>query len=516
MAKKGPDGKFVKDTPDVEPVANGVANGVAAAEVIGELPTRRAFPFSRPPTSVGGRLPPRLPVRAAPIASPGVLGGTTAAPAETPVIPAAGAPGAVLPPQIAPVAPAPPPAPLPPVAGRPVLPSIGGAADQNDYRQRQAEREANRWGKRSEVLQPEATSLVQAWTYYLSIYPPAALTLWLERSFPAENGYAIYITGETFIGEQYPDRALYDRVRRERRQPNIAETFSGRIQGRSAEGQPLDLGGGMIRLPPEPASQAPQWGQPQGPWGGQPMPGYGAPPGYPPPWGAHAPGMLGWPGAPPPGPYGSPWSMPPWWAMYAGAPAPAAPPAAPPAAIAHDPAMVQMWQAMKEVQLAAQHSSGEQQKAASQMQLMLLEKLFDRLAQPAGAPAAAGGGMRESIGLLKDVAGLVNELRGGSGGGGEGAASDALQIVEMKSGEKIFAQKGRVHEGLTYGFAIKDAATDLFKGFRNMRAAVPGRAAGVAAAPVTIDAPGGAPAGPGVSGGGLPPRAPIPRKDGKP
>lgn len=510
MAKKGPDGKFVKDTPDELPPANGVANGHAVAEVVGELPTRRAFPFSRASTSAGGRLPPRQPVVAAPIASPGVLGGSTAAPAETPVIPACATPGAVLPPQ---PEPAPPPAPLPPTAGRPVLPSIGGAADQNEYRQRQAEREANRWGKRTEVLQPEASSLVHAWSYYLSIYPPAALTLWLVRTLPAENGYELFIVGESFMGEQYPDRALYDRVRRERRQPNIAETFSGRIQGRSAEGQPLDLGGGMIRLPPEPASQAPQWGQPQGPWGGQPLPGYAAPPGYPPPWGGHAPGMLGWPGSPPP-PYGSPWGMPPWWAMYAGAPAPAPAAATPPAAIAHDPAMVQMWQAMKEVQLAAQNTSGEQQKAANAMQMLLLEKLFDRLSQPASAPAAAGGGMRESIGLLKDVAGLVNELRGG-GGGGDGGASDALQIVEMKSGEKIFAQKGKVHEGLTYGFAIKDAATDLFKGFRNARAAVPGRAA-VAAAPVTIDAPAGAAAAASVSGGGLPRRAPIGTKDGKP
>jgi len=429
------------------------------------------------------RLPPRVAVAAAPIAS----APAAAAPAP-PMLPAApAAPSASAPAAAAQPPPAPPP--------RPWLPSQSGAADQNAYRERLADRESNRWGKRSEVLQPEASSLVHAWTYYLSIYPPAALTIWLRRTIPIENSYDLFVSGESFIGESYPDRKLYETIRSMRRQPNIAETFTGRIQGRSSEGQPLDVGGGDLRLPPEPNTQPAQWGQPASPWGAPPM--YGAPGmmgAPPPPWGAPSP----WGALPMGGGY--PYGAPPWWAMMPQAPAP-------PPAIAHDPAAVEMWRAMKEMQIAAAHSTGEHQALAMKLQTTLLEKLFDRLGSPA---QSSGGSMKETIDTISAVAGLVNNLRGG---GDKDAASDALQIVETKQGDKIFSTHGKVHEGLTYSFAVKDAATELLKGFRSMRTRAPASAPGA-----TIEAP---PVGrAGVSGGGLPargaPAAPTPPGERKP
>jgi hypothetical protein len=359
-----------------------------------------------------------------------------------------------------------------------VGPSQSAAAQNNDYSARLADRESGRWGRRTEIVQPE-TLLVHAWSFALTQYPASALTVWLQRFSPAEAPYSFYITGDSLAGDPFPDRKLFEAVRSRRRQPHVAESFAGRIRGMTSEGQTLDIGGGEIHLPPEPAQPAPQWGAaPAAPWGAGPQ--AMSPWGPPPPW---------WQGAAPGGQMG-PYGAPPWWAQMQPPPwalgAPAAV-AAPPQAIAHDPVLVELWKSIQEAQAATLQSSNAAQTKVAEAQAALMTKLLDRAFASGGQGGGQGGGMKETFGVLRDALSLVNDLRGGND-----KDSGALQILETKGGDKIFATGGKVNEGLTYGIAIKDGVTDLLKGLGRMRVAPPGQA--------------GAGGGAGIGGSTLPPK----------
>jgi hypothetical protein len=320
--------------------------------------------------------------------------------------------------------------------------------------------------------------LVHAWTFALSQYPPSALTIWLRRTVPSENSYELWISGEQLAGDPFPDRKLFETVRQRRRMPQIGETFHGRIRGYSAEGHVLDIGGGDIALPPEPSQQPTSWTSPASPWPAPMTPAT-------PPWPWTPYGYS----SPPPAP-------PPWW-YGLGYPPPAQPAQPPPQAIAHDPALLELWKGIQSLQTAAMQSSGEAQTRIATLQADLMGRVLDR-AMATTSPAPTN--LSDTVGLLSKMASLINELRGDSN-------NRSLEIVETKSGDKIFSSDGKIHEGLTYGIAIKDAASELLKGFRSR--AQPAKP-GVAASNGVVEP---AAAASNIRGSSLPPRSQPPAKE---
>lgn len=173
------------------------------------------------------------------------------------------------------------------------------------------QREAFSRSRLREELPQGETQLVHCWFSRLAEgIPPNACTIWLTRTEPSPQ-YQLMIPGEAVAGEQ-PDRALFLYVCRNRRQAGVAETFHGRIRAPTRSGKVVELGGGVLHLPPDPSlaqSQAPGGpaGGAGGPW--QMPPGQGWTPGAP--YGPPAP------------PWGSPWgnyysSGPAWGASYFG------------------------------------------------------------------------------------------------------------------------------------------------------------------------------------------------------
>src|SRR4029077_726306 len=127
----------------------------------------------------------------------------------------------------------------------------------------------------------------------------------------------------------------------------------------SAEGHVLDIGGGDIALPPEPSQQPASWTSPAGPW---PAP--------------MTPAAPTWPWAP----YGyssTPPAPPPWW-YGLGYPPPAQTAQPPPQAIAHDPALLELWKGIQSLQTAAMQSSGEAQTRIATLQADLMGRVLDR------------------------------------------------------------------------------------------------------------------------------------------
>ena len=371
---------------------------------------------------------------------------------ETPVPPPHVVPaGAPAPPPavriVEPPAPAPMPAPPTRVVGPPQL----GAAVSNSYAERVAERDAGFHGRREHVVQPEQY-LVHAWTFAIRTFPPSALTIWLQRTVPAENGYQFYIQGEEIAADPYPDRKLYDVIRSRRRQPAVAETFVGRIRGLSSEGSTLDVGGGSIQLPPDPQQAAPTW-----------APSSGAPP----PWaygGAPPPGMpfgYGY-GAPPGGGQPAPWGMPPWWAMmppWMMGQQQTPPVQTPPASIAHDPALVEIWKSVMSLSTTTAQGSNEAQARAATEQSKLVHLLFSTLLErEKGGKAESTGGIKDTLELFRSMAGLVKEMQGGGGD------EDGLKIHEIGGGDKIFSTGGKVDKELTAAYAIKTGLEGIAKG----------------------------------------------------
>lgn len=172
---------------------------------------------------------------------------------------------------------APPPRPAAAAPSPPPPPEDPDAKSSNKWRERVVTRDAQDFAARRPMPQGE-TMLTQAWLQVIRVrnVPPQACTISMRRSEPAPI-YDFYIPGEAVAGA-HPDRELFEYVERNRRQPEIAETFVGRIQAQTAAGELQDLGWGHIYLAPRAAQQAGNpWAPPQAPgWGGGAQPAGGA------------------------------------------------------------------------------------------------------------------------------------------------------------------------------------------------------------------------------------------------
>jgi hypothetical protein len=381
--------------------------------------------------------------------------------------------------EFVPASAAPPPRTLPRPAHVAPPPAAFAAAQANDYAQRMSAREAEHWAKSREVPIAEPL-LMHAWAWAVQQYPPSALTVWLTRTVPETGSYQFFVTGEELAGDYYPDRKLYETVRMKRRQPTIAEKFIGRIRGMSAEGKALDVAYGEISFPPEERTVAPAWGPAAtagAPWGSP----YASFPGGAPPWGGPGPWGAGPPGY---GPYGPPppwWGAPPWggpppsWAT----PAAAAAAAQPPPHIAADPTLLEIWKMMQEGQAALTRASAETAGRANEEQGKLVRLLLERvIAPPAATAAGAGGGVKETLSMLSDMANFYDKVKGSAGSGSGGGITihrvDDDLIVENKDGE--------IDPVATIGLGVKGGFKEIVKHMAQGRAARAGGASPAQAA----------------------------------
>jgi hypothetical protein len=325
-----------------------------------------------------------------------------------------------------------------------------GAAASNAYAEMMRTRDA--WKQRTQKHVPQVdTQLVHAWAWAVTRYPPQALTVWLQRTAPAQGAYLIYLDGAQLMNGDHPDRAVYEAVRRNRRQPTIAETFFARIRGLSETGQVIEVGCGEIQLPPEPSAQ--------------PQPGYAQPPPYgPPPWGGPPPGYPPSPyGMPPYGPpggmYPSPYGYgamppPPWWWNAApivgplgAAPAQAA---AAPAAIQHDPGLMVLWESIR-----------DSTKGMTQSQSELVSKLLERALLVPPAPAAQATGtasIKETFSVLESAVGLVDKLRGSSETGSEG-----IKVHDVNGAKIVESSPGKIDSNTSMLLSLNEMGRDWMK-----------------------------------------------------
>lgn len=341
-------------------------------------------------------------------------------------------------------APAPPAAPAQPPPPPPApMPSPYAA---EGYQQHVARSDG--WKFRAERQpQPQAeTQLVLVWASILARgIPPQAATIWI-RSVEPLPGYEFFITGDAVCGPD-PDRALWQAIRQARRKPTVAERFIGRIRAPSETGQAVELGGGDLSLPPEPPQTSTPWAAPQNPWSGA-----GGYPGSPPPYGY--PGGAGY-GAPP-SPYGPPpwWGggggmgMPPWWSATQLAAQP------PPPAVQADPAALQAWQSMTEL-------NGK----------MMLELISHAFKPAPAAPIAAAPA--DPFAMLERVLGITKTLRDQTTP--EPAAGGVTVLRVDEDSTLVLDKEGNINNQAT-GWANIKHARNIVQGLRSMRngSAAPG------------------------------------------
>ncbi|HZU83492.1 MAG TPA: hypothetical protein VE987_11270 [Polyangiaceae bacterium] len=273
-------------------------------------------------------------------------------------------------------------------------------------------RDARRWGSQAQIPQGE-NSLVHAWAYAVTTYPAYGFTIWLKRVEPVQGGYEFHLTGEQLAGGDYPDRRLYEEVRRFRRQPSVAERFVGRIRALTPDGSYVDLGAGELSLPPEPTAQPTAWADPGSAWGRPP----GSPWGAPPPWAMGAMVGGGW------GPM--PWGNGGFGYGMMGAPPPgslvamqqeiaqlkAQISATPPAAIAGHPELVEMWKMMNETISQSQRYAQAQDGGTTKM---LLEFVLANMAK-SNTPVSSV----DPFSMLERIITVADKLRPPASGGGE-------------------------------------------------------------------------------------------------
>lgn len=384
--------------------------------------------------------PPAKPAAPAPIMSLPMAWGSSSPRPPRPI----GAPRE-LPPIAAPEPPAPPPSPAPasavePPAQHPPSPAPTASTEgqnnashaANNYADARRTRDAAKWRTAQHVPQGEI-GLLGAWTHAVTTVPAYAMTIWLRRVDPQAGAYEILIYGDAVASSDFPERALYDEVRKQRRQPTVAERFIGRIRALTADGQTVDVGSGEIALPPEPTGPtATPWSNPGSPWGPSPWPMM---PGAPPsssssPWG------------PPPSPWGSPWG----WGGGAGgygfgyggpmmamqhelAELRAKLAAQPPAALQGHPELVELWRVMNETLASSQRHN--QPASMDPTTSKVLELAFSRLAKD-NVPAA----QVDPFSMLERVLTIADKLGGGGKGGGLTIhqVGDGM-LVENKDGD---------------------------------------------------------------------------------
>ena len=345
----------------------------------------------------------------------------------------------------APPAPPPPP-PAPTIVSAPPEGQNNASHASNTYADARRMRDAGRWRTSTAIPQGE-TGLLGAWSYAVTVYPVRAMTVHLRRVEPAAGFYEILLYGDQLLGGDFPDRCLYDEVRRQRRQPTVAERFTGRIRAMTADGSYLDVGSGELALPPEPTTAAPTWSNPQNPWASP----WGAPP-----W-AGSPGPMGG-GAP------SPWGAPPWgfgggYGMPIGGPMMLMQQKiaelehklatqSPPAAIAGHPELVEMWRIMQTTIADAHKGSQQMDPTVSK----LLELSFSQLAAK-GTPAKEV----DPFAMLDKVLSLADKL-------GQGGKSSGLTIHQVGESMLVENKDGNLDVGTSVALSVMKDGKDALKG----------------------------------------------------
>jgi len=317
----------------------------------------------------------------------------------------------------------------------------------NEWQARSEQRDDFARRRLSEQIPQGESQIVHAWfNVVASGVPPAACTIWLTRSEP-EPPYTIMIPGEAVAGEM-PDRSLFQTAERRRRQAGVPEIFTCRIEAATRDGKKIQMGTGMLYLPPDanvnPAAagagqwQAPPgvgWTPPQGnnggnPWGGMPpwMMGMN-------PWmmGMN-PWMMGMGGG---GSFGSPgfWGPSGWQQQQ------------PPAALQGKPELIALWELMTK-------TMGQQQQ-----QNPLQEQLMNRLLDVAfrEKPAEKPQGIKEQLGDFAAIATSLDAIRG-KGGDSDSPAISVTYVDDGNGGRMpIVAQGGKVDTTMTVGIPMVGA-----------------------------------------------------------
>jgi hypothetical protein len=351
-------------------------------------------------------------------------------------------------------------------------------------------RDANRWRTASHVPQGE-TGLLGAWTFAVTEYPPQSMTIWLKRIDPQVGSYELLIPGEALTGNDFPDRRLYQELRRQRRQPSVAERFSGRIRALAPDGNYLDIGAGEVSLPPEPNETAAPWSNPQNPWA--------ASAGWPssPPWGGGPQGWPPWNG----GGYGQAWpggygmGGPMQAMMHEIAELKAKLSAQPPAVIAGNPELVELWKVMHStIEAARPHQAPSIDPAVAK----LLDLAFARLAQT-NTPASSV----DPFSLIERVMGLAEKFgSGGKSGGITLHTVDGATLLEKSDGTLDVGGSVALSLLKDSKAAIQSVGTAI-----RARAGGQGQPGGPARPGAAPPAAGPRPNGAAPAGNGAPPRA---------
>jgi len=255
------------------------------------------------------------------------------------------------------------------------------------------------------------------------------------------------IPGEAVAGEM-PDRSLFQCAERRRRGAGVAEIFTGRIEAATRDGKKIQMGAGMLYLPPDanvnPAAAAiGQWQTPPGVGWTPPQGNSGGP------WGAMPPWMMGMP------PWmmgGNPWMMggagggtPPWWGPSGWQQQQQQ---QPPAALHGKPELIALWELMSKT-MGQQHQPDPMRE---QLMTKLLEVAFRE--KPA---AEKTPGLKEQLGDFAAVATALDAIRGKSGDGDSPAIS--VTYVDDGNGGRmpIVAQGGKVDTTMTVGIPMVGA-----------------------------------------------------------
>lgn len=412
------------------------------------------------------------PPLAMPAAAVAAAARTPAAPQGPEVAPATAADDVTRPVQPSPPAAAPP-QPAPPAAAPPQQPPATAPSsppplssfkwavpvpDQdprteatNTWQERLDQRGEYQRRRLSEQIPQGETQLVHVWFSVLAQgVPPQACTIWLTRSEP-EPEYQMMISGDAVAGAQ-PDRALFRHVERNRRQAGIAESFVGRIRAPTVDGKVIELGGGMLRLPPDPqlahaqhpgAAAAGPWAMAPGAGWTPPGPGGGGQWGTP-PW---MQGMPPWMQNMPPWMMGAgPWGggmhgAPPWWGggQWGGQ-------QQVPDAIKGKPELVALFEVLQKMQHQPQDPNTQ----------LLMTKLMEVAFRE--RPVEKPAGLLDQVEGIGKLVTALDAIRGKSDGDGGGNGITVTYVDDGAGGRTpIVAKGGEIDMSTTVGIPMVGA-----------------------------------------------------------
>ena len=396
---------------------------------------------------------------------------------------AAGAAGAPPAPPPAPPAGAPPSGYAP--AGATQATANYAVENAEEMRRRDKERDEQRFRSiRGPQIQGD-TDLLHVWSDLVRSrrFDPRGGTIWLTRLDKIRK-YTLEIMGQratyTYEGE-FPDRALYEAAEADRRYPDEAEEFDGRIRMATPDGQYVEVGSGKLFLPPRKGAQpqAAQQGAMYNPYAPPPWypftpPPQGGPQGAP-PWGGWAmpPWMMGAWGAPP-WAQQSGWGAPPW--------AQAVPLGTPPPDVANNPGMLQLWIEMQKTQTQTQ----------SNQQIKQMEMMFELWKMQRGNDKGSNESDFDKFGkFMGMMKGMKEFVGGGEGGGG-------ISIIDHNGKTFVTKPDGSLDKEMSIGLTVADG---VGRGVSSLRSAWAARRA-----QQTTNGAGGAASGGAANGASSTPR----------